>query len=177
MTERLTDEALDALINKLWASDDANALTNQAARQLEELLAYRRAPASDDFRRGVEVGWDERLKQERNNAEVAASRSLTPPPASRADADLRAALEAMVYAVCGETGFSEAVRRDSGLAYPWPTLDIAEDAARAALPAPRPDERGGGQQSAYGKHVDPYRFEDRDSYNMRVHGLSEDDFP
>lgn len=46
---------------------------------------------------------------------------------------LREALEAMVQAACG---FAEAVRLDSGTAYPWPALDIAEEKARAALSTP-----------------------------------------
>ena len=43
------------------------------------------------------------------------------------------ALRLMVLAVCGETGFASAVRNHSGLQYPWPALDIAEEKARAAL--------------------------------------------
>ena len=60
---------------------------------------------------------------------------------------LRAALEKLHHAVCGETGFAAAVRQESGKAYPWPALDIADDLARAALaaaPQPAPaaaDER------------------------------------
>lgn len=46
---------------------------------------------------------------------------------------LEAALRAMLHAVCHETGFAAAVRQDSGLAYPWEPLDIAEAQARAAL--------------------------------------------
>jgi hypothetical protein len=46
---------------------------------------------------------------------------------------LEDALRAMTHAVCGETGFAECVRRDSGQAYPWPALEIAETAARAAM--------------------------------------------
>lgn len=45
-------------------------------------------------------------------------------------AKARAALRAMTSAVYGETGFANAVRVDSGLAYPWPALD--EAAALAA---------------------------------------------
>lgn len=41
----------------------------------------------------------------------------------------------MVQAVCGETGFANAVRNISGTAYPWPALDAAEAQARAALAA------------------------------------------
>jgi hypothetical protein len=46
---------------------------------------------------------------------------------------LRVALREMFEVVCGETGFAQAVRADSGFAYPWPALDIAEAMARAAL--------------------------------------------
>lgn len=55
------------------------------------------------------------------------------------NARLRAALEAMLHAVCGETGFASAVRLDSGLAYPWPALDDAEANARTILATPAPD--------------------------------------
>lgn len=48
---------------------------------------------------------------------------------------LRDALHQMVSAVCAETGFANAVRLDSGSAYPWPALDIAEENASAALGA------------------------------------------
>ena len=55
---------------------------------------------------------------------------------SRALLDARAerdrAIEAvrqMHHAVCGETGFAAAVRADSGRAYPWPALDLAEEIA------------------------------------------------
>lgn len=46
---------------------------------------------------------------------------------------LREALNAMVHAVCGETGFANAVRVVSGTQYPWPALDLAEAKAIAAL--------------------------------------------
>lgn len=45
------------------------------------------------------------------------------------------ALYKLHHAVCGETGFAACVRLDSGLAYPWPALDIADSEARAALAA------------------------------------------
>jgi hypothetical protein len=51
---------------------------------------------------------------------------------------LDAALRWMLHAVCHETGFAAAVRQDSGLAYPWPPLDIAEAQARAALEGNKP---------------------------------------
>lgn len=76
--------------------------------------------------------WAKREAQEHHNQRILSALSASQPAAPRAD-DLRAALEQMLHAVCGETGFAEAVRRDSGLAYPWPALDIAEERARAAL--------------------------------------------
>ena len=51
---------------------------------------------------------------------------------ARADA-MEAALRQMTNAVCGEDGFANAVRMHSRLSYPWPALDIAEEAARDAL--------------------------------------------
>ena len=46
---------------------------------------------------------------------------------------LREALVDLLHAVCGENGFAQAVRWDSGRIYPWPALDLAEAKARAAL--------------------------------------------
>lgn len=37
------------------------------------------------------------------------------------------------HAACGKTGFAAAVRLDSMKAYPWPALDIADEAAAAFL--------------------------------------------
>jgi hypothetical protein len=53
-------------------------------------------------------------------------------PIVRHDA-LREALADLLHAVCGEKGFAEAVRRDSGRIYPWPALELAEAKAIAAL--------------------------------------------
>lgn len=47
--------------------------------------------------------------------------------------DLHTALADLLHAVCGEKGFAEAVRRDSGRIYPWPALELAEAKARAIL--------------------------------------------
>lgn len=46
---------------------------------------------------------------------------------------LREALADLLHAVCGEKGFAQAVRRDSGRIYPWPALELAEAKAIAAL--------------------------------------------
>lgn len=48
-------------------------------------------------------------------------------------AEARKALQALHHAVCHETGFAAAVRQDSGKAYPWEALEIADDMARRAL--------------------------------------------
>lgn len=47
--------------------------------------------------------------------------------------DLHTALADLLHAVCGEKGFAEAVRRDSGRIYPWPALELAEAKARKIL--------------------------------------------
>lgn len=49
---------------------------------------------------------------------------------------LEEALRNLIHAVCGETGFANAVRQESGRAYPWPALDIAEAEALRALSSP-----------------------------------------
>jgi hypothetical protein len=46
---------------------------------------------------------------------------------------LREALVDLLHAVCGEKGFAQAVRWDSGRIYPWPALELAEAKAVAAL--------------------------------------------
>lgn len=66
---------------------------------------------------------------------------LLPPPAVDYVAGLEAALKAMLQSVCGPTGFAEAVRHNSGHAYPWHSLDAA-DAARAALSTPATEPQG-----------------------------------
>jgi hypothetical protein len=53
---------------------------------------------------------------------------------ARAEA-LEAALQDFLNAVCGPVGFASAVRHDSGLAYPWHSLDDAEAKARALVAA------------------------------------------
>lgn len=68
---------------------------------------------------------------------------LLPRPAADYVAGLEAALKAMLQSVCGPVGFAEAVRHNSGRAYPWPSLDAAELQSRfilAACPA-SPDTR------------------------------------
>jgi hypothetical protein len=48
-------------------------------------------------------------------------------------AELVEAAKALQHAVCGPTGFAEAVRHNTGLALPWPSLDAAEERLSRAL--------------------------------------------
>jgi hypothetical protein len=73
---------------------------------------------------------------------------------------LEAALRDMVHAVCGPTGLHEAVKFDTGMSYPWPALDLAEDAAMLALTTPpdaswedRTDEFTGAIDKAHPHHT------------------------
>jgi len=52
---------------------------------------------------------------------------------------LEEALRNILHAVCGETGFANAVRQVSGLPWPWPSLDIAEADAIRTLSQPVAD--------------------------------------
>lgn len=61
------------------------------------------------------------------------SEVLHPRPPATDVAALVEAAKAILHAVCHETGFAAAVRADSGLAYPWEPLDIAEAQLRQAL--------------------------------------------
>lgn len=92
-------------------------------------------PMSDDKERerhtkavidAIEQYTEERM----DDGNTDGSRSGEQPTQSDA---LREALEDLLHAVCGEKGFAECVRRDSGRIYPWPALDLAEAKAIAAL--------------------------------------------
>ncbi len=78
-------------------------------------------------------GMDDEL--EANARLIALAPTLATEHAALQDrvARLEAAVTAMLNAVCGPTGFAEAVRHNSGQAFPWHSLDAAEAQARAAL--------------------------------------------
>lgn len=57
-------------------------------------------------------------------------------PCAARELALEEALRNLIHAVCGETGFANAVRQESGHAYPWPALDIAEAEAHRSLSSP-----------------------------------------
>lgn len=59
--------------------------------------------------------------------------TTTPQPGAEALRELTEATQALLHAVCGETGFAAAVRAHSGISYPWPALDIAEERVRSVL--------------------------------------------
>lgn len=78
---------------------------------------------------GMHGGYDHWL-----NAADAALAAINEIPRQPTQNDaLREALVDLLHAVCGENGFAQAVRRDSGRIYPWPALDLAEAKAIAAL--------------------------------------------
>jgi len=86
------------------------------------------------YEAGGETVWSATPDPE-GNGEPSVGYALERAGRSYADAGLLAALEGLLYAVCHETGFAAAVRQDSGMAYPWEPLDIAEERARAAIAA------------------------------------------
>ena len=76
----------------------------------------------------------ERLREE--NADWQQAADVEARERKRAHAKLREAVEVMwtlYHAACGPTGFAAAVRATSGVPYPWPALDEADDLARAFL--------------------------------------------
>lgn len=70
---------------------------------------------------------------------------------------LEDALRELLHAVCGDTGFAACVRADSGKAYPWHGLDIAEANARAALAASQPAQPVAVKVKRMGWWCDPCR--------------------
>jgi len=88
----------------------------------------------DDILQALDALQSYLLEAGEDIAEVVVSRAADEIARLREEVDvLREALSALHHAVCGETGFAAAVRADSGLAYPWPVLDAADEQARKAL--------------------------------------------
>lgn len=106
------------------------------SRLLAQLFATARAEGE---RKGLEGHRAERGRRccpcyERANAAEAELHRAE----QRGREEVKGALRKMVDAVCGETGFANAVRLDSGKAYPWPALDIAERIAALILEGEKP---------------------------------------
>lgn len=126
----LTPDDLDALVTRVaraWASIDGKA---------DRFDACKADPALDKTD-GSYSGYLEDARELLSRSGVADAIA-----ALRGQAEaVREALADMMEAVCGDDGFAECVRRDTGRAYPWPALDLAEGKARAAiraLPLPAP---------------------------------------
>jgi hypothetical protein len=108
-------------------------------------------PADDPDQSGTEFGEAVSLDEAKAACQADYTRRIlalieTPTPSAPSpEAVARAALEVpevaaavdalqrLHHAVCGETGFAECVRRDSGKVYPWPALSEADLKSRRAL--------------------------------------------
>ena len=92
----------------------------------ERIWAFRTA----DFIAGIECGsWTEIEAAKGSTLFIRAD--LTPSP--EVVKELVEAAKAFRHAVCGDTGFAAAVRLHSGNAYPWPSLDLADEWLTAVL--------------------------------------------
>jgi hypothetical protein len=90
----------------------------------------------DDFLDGI---WAIAHKSEAKRATLYRRADLPPTIAEcLRNEKVKALVEAaqkLHHAVCDDTGFAFCVRADSGKAYPWPALDIADELVRAAIAA------------------------------------------
>ncbi|MTH65785.1 MazG-like family protein [Paracoccus shanxieyensis] len=133
--EELADVIHCAVLVAITAGIDIEAATvakfnaTSLNNGLAALLPTEAGAKSEDWRNGFEVGWAERLKQERSNAEVAASRA-TPPTASP-DAALVEALEQIAAEEPVRIGYDQS---DVGYV-PRLTLAEMQRVARDALKA------------------------------------------
>ncbi len=101
-------------------------------------------------------------------------------PSPARELALEEALRNLIHAVCGETGFANAVRQESGHAYPWPALDIAEAEAHRALSSPDHADAGAvagmeiiGDGATVWVRVDENRDGSQEITVTEVIGLSE----
>lgn len=100
-------------------------MTDEAKVLMERLDAAQNADPNDLFVQAADLIETQAREIERlRNAMVVMDNTVQ---------ELTEALREMFEAVCGETGFAQAVRAESGIPYPWPALDLAEAMARAAL--------------------------------------------
>ena len=111
------------LRSDLCASGQVQAVMDAATPTAQEAV-----PTEDELDEAWKSGF---------NAGFGEAKLTTNPP--QPSVSVAEALEAMLNAVCGETGFAACVRHDSGSSYPWPALDAAEEKARFALRALKGD--------------------------------------
>ena len=126
LAERLAEIAVKTVRHP--TQSDALRVTDEMVERLAVYIAKEEARNCKTLGAAVEhrSNW-RRIIPEAREMLTAALRQPT-----QSDA-LRDALADLLHAVCGKTGFAEAVRRDSGRIYPWPALDLAEAKAIAAL--------------------------------------------
>lgn len=120
-----------AAMDPLKVADPLEQYAIQAADRIEQdAVTIARLTGERDamFRRAhLAEEWRDHDKERAEAAEATAARL-------RAELDeARGALRLLHGAVCGDTGFAACVRIDAGRAYPWPALDVAEEAAAAIL--------------------------------------------
>jgi intergrase/recombinase len=105
----MTDEELVKALRD-FADDGYADLSIAAADRIEALTAER----------DEQIEWVKRLADMQIASEAKLAKAVE-------------LLRKLHHAVCGETGFAACVRLDSGLAYPWPALDEADEMTRATL--------------------------------------------
>lgn len=155
----MTDEELVKRLRNAKATQDfRHTLEDEAADRIEALTAERDEhwksfvhwrKEADDRTEQLEAARADAKEAEAYAEELEAKvKNLTKHHSNMADprywegryrdekAKLARAVEALRklhHAVCGETGFAACVRLVSGLAYPWPALDEADEMTRATL--------------------------------------------
>ena len=121
LVERLEYTAKNGL---LQAANDRMYATHEDAASTIRALVAENERLRDEIENGVKY-----------RAAVEAYRAAK-DRADAAEAKLCEAEEVMwtlYHAACGPTGFAAAIRATSGVPYPWPALDEADDLARAFL--------------------------------------------
>ena len=126
----MTDKELVKALRD-FADDGYADLSVAAADRIEALTAKVKLMDDLDVINGEKIeALTEQLEAARADAKEAEAY------AEELEAKLAEAVEALRklhHAVCGETGFAACVRLDSGLAYPWPALDEADEMTRTTL--------------------------------------------
>ena len=131
MTNRT--EAMDNLIAQDADLIDVTSKVTEADREVLIRISNSDDETAQRIRRGLIYTWEVgEISRHRQYAYDQGYYDGGTNPIVRHDA-LRDALADLLHAVCGKTGFAEAVRRDSGRIYPWPALDLAEAKALEAL--------------------------------------------
>ncbi len=120
--QQFTDAATEALCRAIEQQED---LRHDLERQMA--IANEHVDEVDTLLREIETLRVEALAERVNGYYIGFAK------ADEQSDVLRDALADLLHAICGEKGFAEAVRRDSGRIYPWPALELAEAKARAIL--------------------------------------------